>query len=437
VWGVATAAPQIEGAAAEDGKGESIWDRFAAQPGKVVNGDTPAEACNHYHLYRDDFQLMKELGIRNCRLSVAWPRIFPAGRGAVNAKGLEFYNRLVDAMLENGITPWVTLFHWDIPQALEDGGGWRVRSTPDAFAIYAAEVVKSLGDRVKHWMTLNEMPCFIGKGYGQGTHAPGAKEPAKVVNQAYHHALLAHGHAVKAVREHGGKEARVGLVHNPETPVPVTETERDIAAARTQYARHTGQLMGPVFAGAYPSEWLEHASADQPGVAAGDMELISQPTDFLGLNLYGGTFCRAGGNDAPESIPLPKEYPRANLDWLNITPQVMYWAVRHASEHYGVKELYITENGFSQNDAINEHGEILDLGRREFYGNYLISVHRAIAEGYPVKGFFAWSFMDNFEWAEGYAKRFGLVHIDYPTQKRTPKLSAGWYSAVVAQNRVV
>lgn len=436
-WGVATAAAQIEGAAREDGKGESIWDKFAAQPGKVFNGDTPAVACDHYHRYREDFQLMKELGVRNYRLSVAWPRILPGGRGAVNEKGLEFYDRVIDALLENSITPWVTLFHWDLPQALEDEGGWRVQSTVEAFGNYADIVVRRLGDRVTNWMTVNELPSFIGHGYGIGMHAPGARETPKMLNQCYHHALLAHGEGVRAVREHGGSAARVGMAHNPETPVPVTETEADIAAARAMYARRTAQIMAPMFKGAYPAEWLELMGANQPDVAPGDLELISQPNDFLGLNLYGGSFCRAGTDGEPQHLPLPKDYPRANLDWLNITPQVIYWGVRHAAEYYGIKEFYITENGMSQEDAPNEQGEVWDLGRREFYRNYLLSMQRAINEGYPVKGYFAWSFMDNYEWAEGYAKRFGLVHVDYQTQKRTPKLSAGWYSKVIAQNKVL
>ena len=436
-WGVAAAATQIEGAANEDGKGESIWDKFAAQPGKIAGGDTPAVACDHYHRYEEDFRLMNQLGIRHYRLSVAWPRIFPAGSGAVNEKGLAFYDRLIDSMLENSITPWVTLFHWDLPQALEDKGGWRVRATAEAFGAYADVVVNRLRDRVKNWMTINEAPSFIGNGYGKGHHAPGAQEPQKVLNQCYHNALLAHGEGVRAVREHGGPGARVGLVHNPQTPVPVTETPEDIAAARTQYARRSAQIMGPIFKGGYPQEWLTEAGVNQPEFTADDLALIGQHTDFLGLNLYGGSFCRAGEGNAPQSLPLPSDYPRANLDWLNIMPQVMYWAVRHASEYYGIQEFYITENGLSQTDQPNEKGDVWDLGRREFYRNYLISLQRAITEGYNVNGFFAWSFMDNFEWAEGYAKRFGIVRVDYPTQKRTPKLSAGWYAQVLAQNRVL
>ena len=437
VWGVAAAAPQIEGAATEDGKGESVWDRFAAQPGKTANGDTPAMACDHYHRYADDFALMKKLGVRNYRLSVAWPRVYPAGTGAVNEKGLAFYDRLIDGMLANGITPWVTLYHWDLPQALEDRGGWRTAATAEAFGVYAATVVKRLGDRVKNWMTLNEIPSFIGSGYGNGRHAPGAKESPQVLNQCYHHALLAHGYGVKAVREHGGPGARVGLAHNPGTPVPVTETAADIAAARASYAQQTAQILGPLYTGAYPESWLHHVNEHAPKVAAGDMALIAARTDFLGLNIYGGGFVRAGRDGQPEHLPLPPDYPKANLNWLNILPQAVYWAVRHAAEHYGVKDVYISENGISQDDQPVESGEILDLGRREFYRNYLIALQRAAMEGLPARGFFTWSFMDNFEWAEGYRKRFGIVYVDYPTQKRTPKLSAGWYALVMAQSRVV
>ena len=437
VWGVAASAPQIEGAAREDGKGESIWDRFAAQPGKTANGDTPAVACDHYHRYAEDFRLMQTLGMRNYRLSIAWPRVVPAGRGSVNEKGLDFYDKLIDSLHDHGITPWVTLFHWDLPQALEDEGGWRLSGTAAAFGKYAELVVKRLGDRVKRWMTLNELPSFIGLGYGAGIHAPGAREPAQVVNQCYHHALLAHGLGVKAVREHGGPGARAGLVHNPSTPVPVTETEDDITACRAEYAAANAQVLTPVFSGSYPEAWLRDMGANRPRFSAEEMRLISLRTDFLGLNLYGGSFCRAGQGNSRETLPLSPDYPRANLEWLNVMPQVMYWAVRHATEQYGAPEIYITENGCSQNDVTEKSGQVLDLGRREFYRNYLISLQRATAEGYHVKGFFAWSFMDNFEWAEGYSKRFGVVHVDYATQERTPKLSGAWYSSVAQHNRVL
>jgi beta-glucosidase len=435
VWGVAAASAQIEGAAWEDGKGESIWDRFSRQPGAVVNGDTLDGACDHYHRYESDAVLMRDLGIRNYRLSVAWPRIFPDGTGAVNEKGLEFYDRLIDTFLANGITPWVTLFHWDLPQALENDGGWLNRKTVDAFQPYAETVVRRLSDRVNNWFTLNEMPCFIGLGYQDGMHAPGLQKDAKSVHLGYHHALMAHGHAVAAVREFGGSGAQVGLVHNPTTPLPVTETKEDIAAAQDVYEYTNGFLLAPLFHGQYPEAYLN--SSDAPEIEDGDMELISQPTDFLGLNLYAGSFFRAGQDGKPENVPFPKQFPKGDLPWIDITPQTLYWGIRHASESYGVKAFYITENGAAFDNDVTAEGEILDLDRREYLRNYLIGLHRAVDEGFDVRGYFQWSLMDNFEWAEGYAKRFGIVHVDYETQKRTPKLSAYWYSKVIAENRLL
>lgn len=435
VWGAAAASAQIEGAAAEDGKGESVWDHFSAIPGKVVNGDTPAVACDHYHRYEDDAEMMRDLGILHYRLSVAWPRIFPQGTGAVNERGLDFYDRLIDALLARGITPWVTLFHWDMPQALEEKGGWLARPTVDAFATYSSAVVKRLADRVKNWFTVNEIPCFIGLSYEQGIHAPGRKLDKKSVNQAYHHALLAHGSAVRTVRDYGGPGARVGLVHNPGTPIPFTETEADIAAARMEYKRQNASLMGPVFAGQYPADFMTGQAA--PHIQPGDLELISQPTDFFGLNLYAGAFIRAGADGQPQTLPFPKQFPQGDLPWIHITPQTLYWAIRWAAEMYGVKDVYITENGSAFEDRVQPDGEIVDLDRREYLRNYLISLHRAHAEGYGIRGYFVWSLMDNYEWAEGYTKRFGITYVDYKTQKRTPKLSARWYGKVIAENRVV
>lgn len=436
-WGVAAASAQVEGAADEDGKGESIWDRFARQPGRVRNGDTPAVACDHYHRCAEDAALMRRLGLRHYRLSVAWPRVVPDGNGPVNPAGLDFYDRLIDTLMAHEITPWVTLFHWDLPQPLEDRGGWPVRATADAFRPYAEAVVRRLGDRVRRWFTVNEIPCFIGKGYGDGEFAPGRREPPKVLNQAYHHALLAHGHAVAAVRAFGGPGATVGLVHNhlPPPPIPLTETEADIAAACAEYARTNGPIMAPVFLGQYPEEFLR--GGDVPEVAPGDLALIAQPTDYLGLNLYAGDFVRAGADGRPEIVPFPRQYPRGDLPWINVTPQVIYWAVRLASEVFGVRSFLITENGAAFDDAMTPGGEILDLDRREYVRNHLIALHRTIGEGYEVGGYFLWSILDNYEWAEGYSKRFGIVRVDFETQRRTPKLSARWYSEVVRANRIV
>ncbi len=440
-WGAATAAAQIEGAAREDGKGESVWDRFSEVPGKVTNGDTPAVACDHYHRYPEDIRLMSELGLQTYRLSVAWPRVVPDGRGTINQQGLDFYDLLIDKLLEAGIKPFVTFYHWDLPQALEDEGGWRVRSTPEAFREYAAAVVRRLGDRVKHWMTLNEMPCCIGMGYGTGQHAPGARESRAVLNQCYHHAVLAHGYGVEAVREHGQKGSKVGVVHNPPSPVPVAETSANLDAARTLYARYTAQVLGPIFLGRYPDSFVESEGADMPKIEAGDLEIISQKTDFLGLNVYTGSFVRAaepGGQ--PEEIPFPPHYPTGNVPWLLNLPQSIYYAIRHSAEVYGVKNFYVSENGYCADDekALRDpDGTVLDLDRREYCRNYLLAIHRAVQEGYKVRGYFLWSLLDNYEWAEGYAKRFGICHVDFETQKRTPKLSAHWYSQVIRANGVL
>ena len=438
-WGVAAAAPQIEGAATEDGKGESIWDRFASQPGKVHGGDTPGRACDHYHRYEDDAALMERLGVRHYRLSIAWPRVVPGGDGPVNPKGLDFYDRLVDTLLARGVRPWATLFHWDLPQALEDRGGWANRGTVTAYRKYAEAVVGRLADRVKDWFTVNEIPCFIGFGYGTGRFAPGRCEPAGLVNQAYHHALLAHGRGVEVVRTLGGAGSRVGLVQNhlPPPQIPLIETEEDILAARSEYERTNGQLMGPLFQGRYPETFLRAAGADAPRVEPGDMELIGQPTDYLGLNLYAGDFVRANEPGRPETLAFPRQFPRGDLPWINVTPQTMYWGVRHAAEVFGVRSFYITENGAAFADEFQAGGEIVDLDRREYLRNYLIELHRAIAEGFDVRGYFLWSLLDNFEWADGYGKRFGIVHVDYETQRRTPKLSARWYSRVMRENRLV
>jgi beta-glucosidase len=437
VWGVATASAQIEGAAFTHGKGESIWDRYSRVPGKVLNGDVLDVACDHYNRFREDFALMRSLGIRNYRLSIAWPRIYPKGDGALNQEGLDFYHRLFDAMAENGITPWVTLFHWDLPQALEDRGGWTSRVTVDAFATYADTVVKSFSKRVTNWITLNEIRCFTEIAYGVGSYkAPGRVEPPAVVNQTVHHALICHGHGVRAVRAHGGRGARVGITDNLNVPIPVTETAADIAAARLWFEEANYDVLDPVYRGGYADEYLRRAGRDAPKVKAGDFELISLPTDFLGLNIYTGSFVRAGKSGKPEVLPLPHNYPRADSRWLSVAPQAIYWGTRLASETYKPRAIYITENGCGYDVEPVVRGEVHDLHRREYLRNYLRELHRAIGDGVPVKGYFLWSFMDNFEWEDGYTRRFGIVHVDFTSLKRTPKLSAHYYSEVVRLNRV-
>lgn len=437
VWGVATAAPQIEGAAFAYGKGESTWDHFARQPGRIANGDTLDVACDHYHRYRADFALMKKLGVKNYRMSIAWPRIFPEGAGSVNQPGVDFYHRLLDAVLEAGMTPWVTFFHWDLPQALEAKGGWRSRAVPEAFVAYADLLVKNYGDRVRRWITLNEIGCFTRMAYGGTIRPPALNEPEQVINQTYHHALLAHGAAVRAVREHGGRGAKVGLTDDSRVFVPVIENAENSAAARRAFLDANVRVLDPIFRGHYSRDYLRVTGKDRAKVQRGDFALIALPTDFLGLNTYTGNYVRAGKRGKPEVLPLPRSYPQADADWLKLLPQALYWGPRLAHDLYKPKEIYITENGAGYDDPPPVKGEVIDLHRREYVRQGLVELHRAVRHRVPVRGYFFWSFMDNFEWADGYNRRFGLMYVDFKTQRRTPKLSARWYAEVMRTGAVV
>jgi beta-glucosidase len=437
-WGVAAAAPQIEGAAFTDGKSASVWDTFSRKPGAVLNGDTLDVACDHYHRFDQDFALMKRLGIRNYRLSLAWPRILPDGDGAVNQKGVDFYHRLFDSMQKHGITPWVTMFHWDLPQALENRGGWRVRGTADAFARYADTIVRAYGDRVKNWITLNEIFCFTRLGYGTGQKAPGARESEQVVNQTYHHALLAHGAGMRAVREHGGKGARAGLTDNVIVTVPVDLQPANVAAARRAFAEENVRVLEPLFTGRYGATYKRVTGADAAKVAPGDLKLITEPMDFFGLNIYTGFFVRAGKRGRPEALAFPAGYPATDCKWLYLMPQVMYWGPKFVTELYAKRlPLYITENGAGYNEVPPVNGEVLDLHRLECVRNNLTQLRAGLKDGVPVKGYFLWSMMDNYEWEDGYQRRFGIVYNDFATQRRTPKLSAQWYSRVIKGNALI
>jgi beta-glucosidase len=437
IWGVGAAAPQIEGAAFTDGKGPSIWDTFSRVPGAVRNGDTLDVACDHYHRFDEDFALMRRLGIRHYRLSLAWPRIVPDGSGAVNQAGLDFYHRVFDSLERHGITPWVTMFHWDLPQALEANGGWRARGVVDAFARYADVIVRAFGGRVKHWITLNEILCFTQLGYGTGQKAPGARESEAVVNQTYHHALVCHGHGVRAVREHGGRGARVGLTDNPTVPVPLDLSARHIAAARRAFVEDNIRVLDPIFRGRYAAGYLRSAGVAAPRVTRGDFTLLARPTDFIGLNIYTGHFVRAGKDGRPERLPFPAGFPSTDCAWLRLVPQALYWGPRLFTDVYGPLPIYITEQGAGYQEAPASTTEVLDLHRRECVRNYLRELHAAIRDGAPVKGYFLWTFMDNYEWEDGYDLRFGIVHNDFTTQRRTPKLSARWYAEVIRRNALI
>ncbi len=446
-WGVATASYQIEGAAAEDSRQPSVWDTFSATPGRVLNGDTGEIACDHYHRYQEDIALMARLGIKHYRFSIAWPRIVPTGTGLVNEAGIDFYKRLVDCLLEHGITPHATLFHWDSPQALEDRyGSWRSREMAQAYADYVSAVVSRLGDRVTHWMTINEISCFTHMGYAVNqipVHAPGTSvRTLKEVWQTSHHAILAHGLGCQAIRAASPVPCSVALVDNFTTTVPLIESPEHIAAAQKAFGSlfSNGGIIFPVLTGAYSPALLEQLGADAPDIRAGDLEIIHQPLDAIGLNIYFGSYVRAAENEQGyEVLDFPQGYPRMHMPWLHIVPESIYWSIRHISETLGRPDLpvFITENGCAAQDEVRPDGTVMDSDRIMYLRQNLKSAQRAISEGYPLKGYFLWTFMDNFEWAWGYDRRFGIVYTDYPTQTRIPKASYHWYSECIRQNRVV
>jgi beta-glucosidase len=431
LWGTATSSYQIEGAVNEDGRGPSIWDDFSHTPGKVKDGGTGDVACDHYHLYRDDVALMKSLGFGAYRFSIAWPRVLPTGEGAVNPKGLDFYNRLVDELLANGITPWVTLYHWDLPSALQRRGGWADRDIAGRFADYTAVVVRALGDRVTHWITLNEPWCTAYLSHDIGLHAPGLKDPA-LATQVAHHTLLAHGMALQAIRANTPRPAdtQAGITLNFEQNMPASNKAADKRAADTDKNWLHDTFVPPVFTGSYDPRWPMPRD-----VRAGDMALISQRNDFLGINHY--TVRRVKDvKGQPVQVRL-EDCERTLMDW-EVAPDGLYaLLLRLHRETKGLVPLYITENGASYVDTIDKRGQINDAKRVAYYRGYLGAVSQAIAAGADVRGYFAWSLLDNFEWAEGYQQFFGIVHVDYKTQKRTPKASAHFLSACIAANAVL
>ena len=442
LWGAATAAYQIEGAVREDGRGPSVWDTFChSRPGAVAQNHNGDVAVDHYHRYKEDVALMKELGLKAYRFSVAWSRIFPDASGKPNSKGLDFYSRLIDELLRAGIQPWMTLFHWDLPQWCEDKfRGWETRDCAKAFAEYAGYMAKHTGDRLGGVMTMNEFVCFIDRGCSAGreTFAPGKIVSKKALAQSRHHAILAHGLATQAFRANCSKAPPIGLAENMPATVPMLEEPAHIAAARNAFRALTGEWLTPIFEGQYHPAYLKSIGADAPVFTDAEMSAIHTPLDFLGLNLYHPTYVRADAN-VPHGwsvVPLDDNYPKMHMPWLNIGPQIMYWAPRFASELWNVPATYVTENGCAYPDAPDASGDILDPARVMYLQQHLIHMHRAIAEGYPLKGYFLWSLMDNFEWLWGYTKRFGITYVDYETQKRTPKLSAKWYAEVIRRNAV-
>ncbi|MFC6645287.1 GH1 family beta-glucosidase [Granulicella cerasi] len=435
LWGSATASYQVEGAVKEGGRGVSIWDTFAHTPGKVDSGDTGDVADDFYHRFPQDIALMKELGLKTCRFSIAWPRIFPNGTGQPNQAGIDFYRRLADALLAAGIEPYATLYHWDLPQTLQDKGGWQNRDTAKAFAEYAGYTAGKLSDRVKHFMTMNEMRTFVEVGYQSGRHAPGLKLGRKDLAQLTHHVVLGHGLGVQAVRAHAQKGTLVGLAENVSSITPAIEAPEHIEAARKAMREDNTMYLGVILDGNYTDHYLQKLGADAPQFTAEDLRAISTPMDFVGVNVYTASYVRAADNELGYAhVPMPKSYPHMLSPWLNIGPEALYWVPKLVNDLWKPKALFITENGASSADTVNGDGHVYDMDRVMYLRNYLGHLQRAVAEGVPVKGYFLWSLLDNFEWADGYAKRFGIIYVDFKTQKRTPKLSADFYKEVIRRN---
>ncbi|MDZ5441415.1 GH1 family beta-glucosidase [Micromonospora sp. 4G57] len=447
VWGAATAAYQIEGAAREDGRGPSIWDIFSRTPGKVFQGHTGDVACDHYHRYADDVALMAELGLRTYRFSIAWPRIQPDGTGPVNPRGLDFYDRLVDALLSRGIDPFVTLYHWDLPQALQDRGGWTNRETAEHFADYAVAVHGRLGDRVRTWTTLNEPWCSAYLGYGNGVHAPGEQD-AGAAFRAVHHLLLGHGLATRALRAVG--VATLGITLNPADVQPADAgSEADAAAVRLVDGLQNRIFLDPLTGAGYPDDVLAQVArhVEPTFVRGGDEKIIAAPIDLLGVNYYSPTYVAgrvggAGGSAYPGTAGvvefLPPVGPLTEMGW-SIEPAGLTRLLERIGVDYPGLPLMITENGGAFPDKTGAEdpdatGRVADTDRVAYLDGHLRAVHRAIARGVDVRGYLVWSLLDNFEWAEGYRKRFGIVHVDYLTQRRTPKESARWYQEVISRN---
>jgi beta-glucosidase len=434
LWGAATASYQIEGAATEDGRGESIWDRFCATPGKVRNGESGAIACDHYHRYEADIRLMRDLGLSAYRFSIAWPRIIPQGRGDVNAKGLDFYDRLVDELLKNNIQPFATLYHWDLPQTLEDRGGWTNRETAEAYVTYVETVVQRLGDRVKNWITHNEPWVVAWLGYGYGVHAPGRTEGPKGALAAAHHLLLSHGMAVPVIRREC-QDAQVGITLNLTPTYPASDDPADARAAIASDGTSNRWFLDPIFRGEYPSDVLQRYQDQLPRIDPGDLQLMAAPIDFLGINNYSRNVVRADPDRGSVSVRVPDSDYTA-MDW-EVAPEAFYDLLVRVTRDYTPPRMYVTENGAAYPDVRNHDGEVLDPERQRYLEQYFGAASRAIQDGVPLAGYFVWSFLDNFEWAFGYSKRFGLVFVDYPTLERVPKGSYTWYQGLIAQQRAV
>ena len=442
VWGAATAAYQIEGAAEADGKGLHIWDVFCREKGRIAGGGSGDIACDHYHRFREDVAIMKEMGLKGYRFSLSWSRLLPQGTGRVNEKGVDFYNRLIDELKAAGIEPYVTLFHWDYPYELYKRGGWMNPDSVLWFGEYAKLAAERFSDRVKHFFTLNEPQCFIGLAYLDGVHAPGVHAPLRDTFQMAHHVLMAHGMAAKMMRKYGAKDIQIGYAPTGSMHYPASSRPEDVEAAKKalfglskeddRWAWNVSFWSDPVLLGHYPEEALERYEAYMPAAGKEDMKLICQPLDFYGQNIYNGQQVRAGADGQPEILPRSAGFPRTFLGW-PVTPECLYWGPKFLYERYG-KPIYITENGMACHDAVSLDGKVHDPNRIDFLARYLGCLKKAVQDGTDVRGYFQWSLLDNFEWHSGYDPRFGLIYVDYENQKRIWKDSAYWYRNVILEN---
>lgn len=442
VWGQATSSYQIEGGTRQDGKGLDIWDVFCSEEGKVFEWHTGDVACDHYHRFKEDVALMKQIGVKAYRFSINWSRIFPNGEGNVNPLGVQFYHNLIDELIQAGIEPYITLYHWELPYELHKKGGWMNREIVEWFSDYAAFVVKEYSSKVKYYFTFNEPQCFIGLGYLSGIHAPGLKTSVKDTFTMAHYVLMAHGMAVKKMREVAKQTIFIGIAPTSSMSYPDSEKEEDIQAARIHAMRCNPDIHNwtwnvtwwsdPVFFGQYPEDGMKLYKEYLPEIKAEDMKLIAQPLDFYGQNIYNGNRIKMGKNGEPEVVKRYEGFPKTALGW-PITPESLYWGPYFLYERYK-KPIYITENGLSCHDVISLDGKVHDPNRIDFVGRYLRELKRASKDGVDIQGYFHWSLLDNFEWHSGYAERFGMIYVDYLTQKRILKDSAYWYGQVIKEN---
>ena len=442
IWGAATASYQVEGAAYEEGKGLNIWDVFCEQKGKVFGGHTGEVACDQYHRYAEDVQLMKQMGLKAYRFSINWARILPDGVGEINPAGIAYYNHLIDELLANGIEPYITLYHWDLPYALHKKGGWLNEECVEWFGEYAKVIAEHFSDRVKFYFTFNEPQCFIALGYCGDVHAPGLQYGYREYFQICHNVLKSHGKAVLVLRKYAKQAVQIGFAPTGAFYFPETNKPEDIEVARKATFEgfdtvegsmwHVAWLSDPIMLGHYPEEGLKKFAKYLPKITKEDMELIYQPLDFYGQNIYNAVKVRAGKEGELEIVKRYDGFPQTAIDWA-VTPECLYWLPKFFYERYQ-KPIYITENGMSSTDWISLDGKVHDYHRIDFYHRYLKELKQAASEGVDIAGYFAWSLMDNFEWAKGYSERFGMIFVDYNTQERTIKDSGYWYKEVIEYN---